>query len=409
MPIIDLNQSVDSVKSQLNALKTYIQVSKSNKELKVSLGNSQQNPLSKFATQLNQIANETKRYQRNPNSSINNLLDFLNITNGSGSKTIKYLRKKVLDVTVKIGPEIEDLIKTQTLKSLGCSYEQSYSGVDGDIFNLPNYNLSLNLNDAGTVYVPVSSLDIFANLKISPVDDVGKIYYENDNPSNSVEYIPFGGTEPFPMNKSLFELMDANNSGRFFSEIFGQPYNGISRQKLFDIQYVTENKFGEKGSFYKIVLINRKNNNGEIYNSIGEFISDYYSTISIVDTTNITSQIINYISGAIDIKSNIGVNQIENQSKFGILAQRVLGLCFDNREEIDVSGISKISELDGVDDSFFEFNDIDLRNIDINTNNIQGGIMEFQDCDNIKLPVDTNTIVNELILFNRNFKLLSDK
>ena len=46
-----------------------------------------------------------------------------------------------------------------------------------------------------------------------------------------------------------------------------------------------------------------------------------------------------------------------------------MGLCFDNRKEIDVSGIAKLAELDDIDESFFEFTDIDLRNIfDVLTN-----------------------------------------
>jgi sulfur carrier protein ThiS len=74
-------------------------------------------------------------------------------------------------------------------------------------------------------------------------------------------------------------------------------------------------------------------------------------------------------------------------------------LCFDDRREIDVSGVAKVAELDGVDDSFFELNEIDLRNIDVDISNIQNGIMEFEDCDNIKLPVDSQVLIDELIDF----------
>lgn len=408
MPIVDLNQSVDSVKTQLNALKTYLQVSKSSKDLKVSLGNSQQNSLGLLATQLTQISNETKRFQKNPTDSISNLLDFINITSGSGTNTISYLRKKILDVVVKIEPEIQNIVKTQVLKSLGCSYEQSYTGVNPDIYENPEYILSLNLNTVESVYIPISAIDIFSNLKLSINDPIGKIFYEKDTPSSSSNFIPFGGLTPFPMNKELNELMTNNNSGRLFSEINGVPYKGISQQNLFDIQYVKENKYGETGDFFKVTLINRTNSSGQIYNSIGEFVSDYYSTIEIADNVNITSQLINALSGAINIKSNLGYQQLDNQSRFYKILQRVLGLCFDNREEIDVSGIAKISELDGIDESFFELTDVDLRNIDIDISNIQEGVMEFQDCDNLKLPVNFDTLVNELITFRDNIDELSN-
>jgi hypothetical protein len=56
----------------------------------------------------------------------------------------------------------------------------------------------------------------------------------------------------------------------------------------------------------------------------------------------------------------------------------------DNKTEIDVSGVAKVAELDGVDDSFFEFTEIDLRNIDLTVNNIKNGVVEYENCDNIK-------------------------
>ena len=110
-------------------------------------------------------------------------------------------------------------------------------------------------------------------------------------------------------------------------------------------------------------------------------------------------QLTNIVSGAISINSQIGIGEINNQSKFVIIAQRILGLCFDSRQEIDVSGTAKIAELDGVDDSFFELTEVDLRNIDIEVTNIQNGVMEFVDCDNVKLPVDSESLVSQLIDF----------
>jgi hypothetical protein len=80
-----------------------------------------------------------------------------------------------------------------------------------------------------------------------------------------------------------------------------------------------------------------------------------------------------------------------------LILQRILGLCFDSRREIDVSGVSKIAELDGVDESFFELTEIDLRNIDVQISNIQNGVMELVDCDNVKVPVDYETIIDGLI------------
>jgi len=153
------------------------------------------------------------------------------------------------------------------------------------------------------------------------------------------------------------------------------------------------------GDYYRVILIDREDNSGNITNNVGEFISDYYSTIKLVDSVDIGAQLVNIISGAININAQVGFGELNNQSRFALITQRILGLCFDDRREIDVSGVAKIAELDGVDDSFFELNEIDLRNIDVEISNVQNGIMEFEDCDNIKLPVNSQVLIDELIDF----------
>jgi hypothetical protein len=153
-----------------------------------------------------------------------------------------------------------------------------------------------------------------------------------------------------------------------------------------------------------MLLLNRENN----VNNVGEFLSDYYSTIKLIDPVDVGMQLTNIVSGAISINSQIGIGEITNQSKFMLIAQRVLGLCFDSRQEIDVSGTAKIAELDGVDDSFFELTEVDLRNIDVRISNIQNGVIEFEDCENVKLPIDTETIINQLINFREDDNLSTE-
>jgi hypothetical protein len=101
----------------------------------------------------------------------------------------------------------------------------------------------------------------------------------------------------------------------------------------------------------------------------------------------------------VNIQAKLGPAELENQSSFFLIAQRILGLCFDSRKQIDVSGISKVAELDGVDDEFFRFTESDLRDINTTVNNVQNGVMEFVDCDNVKVPVDYETLTQELGAF----------
>jgi len=395
MPL-DLNSTQQSISSKLDAFKTYADVSRSEKGFLGKLANSSSEANSQITSQLDKVKDLQKRFQRGPKNSMDQLLGFLGQTQGNGSGTLTYLRKKILEAAAKIEPKLAGIMKDETIKALGCSVEQTYKGTSSASLSLQP--LPLRPQQEG-IYIPVNSIDFFSNLKQSPETNFGKVYYEKPDPSGSLTFKPFGGTVPFPMNKQLFNLMTSDNQNRSFSQINGKNYLGKSGQNLFDIQYSNTNSFGVTGDYYRIILIDREDGTGNISNNVGEFISDYYSTIKLVDTVDIGAQIVNLISGAINIQAQIGYGALDNQSRFSLIAARILGLCFDDRREIDVSGVAKIAELDGVDDSFFELNEIDLRNIEVQISNIQNGVMEFVDCDNIKLPVDSEVLVDELIDF----------
>jgi len=395
MPL-DINSTQQSIQSKIDAYKTYREVSTSEKGLLGKLGNSASEATSQISSQLDKISEFQKRFQRDPPNSMDQLLGFLGQTQGNGSATFRYLRKKILEAAAQIEPKMAGILKRETINALGCSIEQTYNGVSAASLSLQP--IPLRPQQEG-IYIPVNSLDFFSNLKQSPETDFGKIYYEKPDPSADTIFRPYGGPVPFPMNKQLFNMMTSDNAGRSFSQINGKNYEGKSGQDLFDLQYTNNNSFGVTGDYYRVFLIDREDGTGNITNNVGEFISDYYSTIKLVDSVNIGAQIVNIISGAISYGAQIGFGEINNQSRFALIVQRILGLCFDDRREIDVSGVAKVAELDGVDDSFFELNEIDLRNIDVEISNVQNGIMEFEDCDNIKLPVNSQVLYDELIEF----------
>ena len=395
--MVDLNNSEESITARIKAYKTYREVSGAETKLRKTNGDSLSKSTAQLATQLDKIKDLQKRYLKDPPNSTDKLLDFLGETRGNGSETTKYLRTKVLEVAAKIEPKIAGIVKEQTIKALGCSQEQTYKGLSVN-FN-PNITPLSTLPAGEGIYIPIQSIDLASSLKLSPKTPFGQIFYETEEPSASPIFRPYGGTKAFPMNKQLYILTESQYSNQSFGQINGQTYKGKSGRNLFDLQYTRTNNLGLTGDFYRVALIDRLDNNGNISNNVGEFLSDYYSTIKLVDSTDIEMRLINLLSGAISINSQIGSGPLSSQSKFYIIAQRILGLCFDSRQEIDVSGSAKIAELDGVDDSFFEFTEIDLRNIDNEISNVQNGVMEFEDCENVKLPVDTQVLIDQLINF----------
>lgn len=393
-----LSQGSNDIKISLKALKTFKEVSQTAKDLKSKVGDSATKAKSQITSQLDKVKDLQKRYLRDAPNSMDDLLGFLGETQGTGSSTSRYLRKVILQAASKIEPKLTAIVKEETIKTLGCSIEQTYKGVSSSELSLQPLPL---LPQQEGIYIPISSIDLFSNLKTEPESNFGKIFYESQLPSGSDIFRPFGGDEPFPMNKQLYQLTDSSNQNRSFSQINGKNYLGKSGQNLFDIQYSKSNNFGVTGDYYRIILIDREDGSGNLSNNIGEFINDYYSTIKLVDNVDIGANIINIISGAISFKAQIGVGPLSEKNKFELLVQRILGLCFDSRREIDVSGVSKIAELDGVDETFFELNEIDLRNIEVSVSNIQNGVMEFEDCDNVKLPVDADSLVSQLVDFRR--------
>lgn len=394
----DLNSLGQDISSRISAIKTAVETLKQEKQLKKSVANSATKPATEIISQLDKIRDLQKRFQREPATSMDKLIDYIGQTRGTGENTTRYLRKKLLEAAVKIEPEVVNILKEQSIKALGCSQEQSYKGVTPQNLQLqPLSSIPQGPND-GTIYIPVQSVDFFSNLKKSPDTDFGKVYYEKPDPSGDSRFKPFGGQVDFPMNKQLYQL--TNQTGRSLSQILGRNYTGKSGQNLFDVEYTKTNGFGVTGDYFRVILIDRLNDQSRtINNKVGEFISDYYSTINLIDPVDVGAQIVNIISGAININSKVGFGELNNQSQFALVIQRILGLCFDDRTEIDVSGVAKVAELDGVDDSFYELNEIDLRNINQNITNIQNGVMEFENCDNVKVPVDSQSLVDQLIQF----------
>jgi hypothetical protein len=399
MPTPDLNQGQIEVKNKISAIKNFAQVSNSEKKLKRSAGNSESQGIPDIASSLDNASKDQKRYLKPPPNSFDQVLEMIGLTSGNGSETLKYLKKKLLLTATKIEPEIKKIITKNAIKALGCSQEQTFQGFTSTFLELNPLN---TLPVGQGIYVPIESMDISGMLKTTTDSKIGKVVYEKPNP-NVLENVfkPYKGKVPFPMNKEFNNRLQGTFVTDSFNGEYGKYYQGVSNQDLFDFQYSPTNQFGVDQACFKVALISKVDPTltvtGGTVNKVIDFLEDYYGTIKLFDTTDFTAVIMNALSGAINIKANLTSDEISKQSQFMLILQRILGLCFDSRREIDVSGVSKIAELDGVDESFFELTEIDLRNIDVQISNIQNGVMELVDCDNVKLPVDYETIIDGLI------------
>lgn len=389
-------ESFFDAQKKVDAIKDFRAIKQSYKNLKQSTANNLEDKSQGTLSQLNNIKQDVKRFKREVKSQFEELLSFSqlgflgseneipNPFQGRGqnpfqgakekldnSSSLGYLKKKMIQALKKIEPDVGKIMFEESLRAIGCSHEQAYP-------NVPN---------PASIYINVKSIDLFDLLKLDPTEVVGESRFERANPSP--------GIKPYPTNKELW--LRIQNSGQIHT------YIGGSGQALFDIQYTTTGPAGQSGDFFKVDLKNRLSGLAGVAtttNRVGDFVADYYKSIRLVDFSAIFSQLIEVLMGAVSIKLELGTDKIEDQTKFSLLIQRILGLCFDSRSEIDVSGVAKIAELDGFDDSFFEFNEIDLRYVNERTTNIYNKVAEFESCGDVKLNFDYDKIVNAVSQLN---------
>jgi hypothetical protein len=364
---VDINAELKKSTEKTNVFKIYKEYKKDYDELKKKSGDSQELANKKLKKPLDDFVKWRKKHTSNAKTLTDELIKQLKQVKGSGLETDKLIKRVFLNSLKKIKPEIKIILIEELKKVLACSNLQSYQ------FNL-------------TYHIPVKSVDLFGIFESSPDDRIGKLFYEPKN-------ISFN-TFPYSMNRQMYDR--TQNLNQPYTAVAGSDYLGTSQQNLFDITYVESyldipTNQTIQGSFFKVDLKPR-----QTFPTIDEFLNDYYSTIDILDYKTFFANLVDYVTGAISFGRGDGKLKLSSIQKTLIIMQRMLGLCSDNTKEIEVGGTSKLSEIDNVDESFYEFNDVDLRIIDQITSDIKLGVIEFEECDNLKVPLNVDAVLSAL-------------
>jgi len=371
----DLNETYKQVEGKIKATTTYNEVRKAYDDAKKTAEGAEgefQEAKDSVVTQINQLQKNSgkKRFEREIKDQTDKLFDILRLQSGNGNasggtryETTQFLRSKYVEAVNRVQGQVGTIFIEEVKKLLGCDQQLIFG--------------------PQVVDIPIASIDLYKILYDSPNSVPGSLHYETEPVviQNS----------PFSMNRELFDLIIA---GAPYSASHGQSYVGYSGQELFDIEYIPTTEV------YRVTLKNRLGGD----NLVTDFLSDYYQTINVLDLRSVWTAVLNNILTIDYSLSKTGSGQIQSEERFMIILKRILGLCFDDRREIDVAGTSKVPELDGVDEAFFEMNDIDLRNIDQIENNARFGVVEFQDCTTVKLPVNQQGLYNNLISINDNIR-----
>ena len=363
MASVDASFDYSKIKSRVESTKNYGELKDQYNKASDKVGESMEKAKDKVAESLQGFADKTKRYQKQLKNQLEQLLDIANVSGGKGSGSPKYIKRLLLRTIHNVEPRIRDIVFS-CLHQINCDETKTYS-------------------TTGPIYIKVQSIDLFGRLKLNPNELPGKLLFEKD-PINP-------GTFPISTNKILKSLTD--NANTPYNSLLGSGlYTGKSGQPLFNITYEEATPAGATGPWFRIDLEPRASG----INNVAEFMADYYSTIKMTEKVDIITGIMESLTGAISMKVSAGVGEVTQSTQTDRIILRILGLCFDNRTEIDVSGISKVAPLDGVDDSFFEFTEVDLREIDQRVTNIKNGVIEFEECGTVKVPVDYDQIIDNL-------------
>ena len=265
--------------------------------------------------------------------------------------------------------KISEILIDEIVTTLGCSEEQSYENmIDVDI------------------YVKLKHIDLFKILQVSFEDENGKFYYESETTTN--------GQIPYSMNRELYSRLVSSQS---FQSQYGQSYIGASGSQLMNIQYVDNyvdpiTSLTEYDDFFKITLLNQPSGKTKV----SDFLRDYFNSIEVFSLDSLIQTILSQLFGALEFSMNKPLDDLTGIEIFIRFMKRIMGLCSDPSKKIDISGSGKFSDLDLIDDSFFDISPQELREIEEKCEKTVNGLITFEDCDTINLPLNVLATIQTL-------------
>jgi hypothetical protein len=293
---------------------------------------------------------------KNSFSSINNdtnpvdfLLDLVQSLMG-----YQELKGNIIDVITRKLPEIESKIK-KTLKQ----------DLKGYVSCGVNPSIPAWLRSTGSgVELKLSNIDFFETMKTDPNSDFGFLIFED----------VLSGLNSTDFNTFLYSNIDLNKD--VYTPNGGSPSPwGLSTTgtDIIDI------RFSPVGTtINNVVKINTNVNYDN--KSLTDFNNDFIDSITLFGSPNningskILNGIIDNLFGT--VSSNIG--KTKKQLKKEAEINEVLE-CILNSDENDV-----------IDDSYFEFDNVQLTRIDIEVNNKRNGVRILETCGNLptEVPID---------------------
>lgn len=357
---LDLENSYSDAQFKLAAYKTFLESKKSIDNALANSGNQFQPESSKSTFSIDQAELQRKIKQQVQNQ-FDQLLNLIMANKGAGTSTTTFLIRKFIRTIKILRSKLLDIIGEEFVKALGCDLEQTYL--------------------AGEYYIKVCSIDIFKIFQEDPTSKVGKLLYEAREYNSTAN--------PRSTNRMFYQLTQSEPSSH--QDLFGNDYIGYSTTPLFNVRYSEYDLNGDGSGWFVVTLLDRADGQP---NKVSQFIIDYLKTINLIDIKALITALIEAVLGVVSVKLRYGTTTIDDSTKFGLLIQRILGMCFDEEQEISIAGQAKTPVLDDTTESFFELTDLDTSIVEQRTLEITKGVVTFETCDNVELPVEADVILD---------------
>ncbi len=280
------------------------------------------------------------------------------------------IRTSMLEVL----PRVDDILFEELLKAFNCDMSMLVPVV-GDGLN-------------GPIQIEIAEVDLLKQLFNDPNSDVGKYMYEQTN--WNVGYPP--GSTPFSMNRFLRDLI-------YTTPGTTQTVYGASGRALFDI--TASAGIFTISPYYKddpANTINYQNapafaNPAATKFTFVEFLKDYFDNIRIIEMQNILGALMEILSGFMSVRNQyFSIEDLLGLQKFMSAVEKMLESC-DGADLVgpNTESVNYLSELYD-DDSFFEFNVEEERNIVLEVERKSKNVLSLVSCSEVDIPIDNGII-----------------
>ena len=276
---------------------------------------------------------------------------------------------------LEVMPRVDDILFEELLKAFNCDMSMLVPTV-GDGLN-------------GPLQIQLSEIDLLKQLYNKPNSDVGKYMYERMG--WAVGYPP--GVTPFSMNRFLYDVAYTTPGVK-------RTVYGSSGKALFDIMIsaglvqIWPYYRTQTGNVNLVSAPTALDASATKF-TFTEFLKDYFDNIKIIELQNLMGALMEVLTGFLSTRNkSFSIQDALGLEKFMAAVNKILESC----DGADLSGpntdsISNLSELYD-DDSFFQFNVEEERNISFVTSRKSKNVISLISCGEVDIPID-NVIVDD--------------